>query len=157
MNNADHSLEPSSAEMRRMLALATERIVQHVESLPRQSSGDVAGATELAHALREPLPEAGRPYEELLALLFDRLAPKSFNTAGPGYLAYIPGGGLFHTALADLIADAVNRYVGVWAAAPALVQLEANVGRWFCDVVGYPAGALGLLTSGGSLANFTAG
>src|SRR6266571_5036267 len=142
--------------MRRLVELAVDRIVAHIESLPSQPSVDVEGGVELARSLSEPLPETPTPYAQLLDLLFERAVPKSFNTAGPGYLAYIPGGGLFHTALADLIADAVNRYVGVWAAAPALVQLEANVGRWFCDVVGYPAGALGLLTSGGSLANFTA-
>jgi aromatic-L-amino-acid decarboxylase len=50
----------------------------------------------------------------------------------------------------------VNRYVGVWLAAPGLVQLEANVIRWFCDIVGLPEGAGGILTTGGSLANFTA-
>src|SRR5438552_2704986 len=142
--------------MRRLVELAVDRIVAHIESLPSQPSVDVEGGVELARSLSEPLPETPTPYAQLLDLLFERAVPKSFNTAGPGYLAYIPGGGLVHTALADLIADAVNRYVGVWAAAPALVQLEANVGRWFCDVVGYPAGALGLLTSGGSLANFTA-
>src|SRR5436309_11586993 len=142
--------------MRRLVELAVDRIVAHIESLPSQPSVDVEGGVELARSLSEPLPETPTPYAQLLDLLFERAVPKSFNTAGPGYLAYIPGGGLFHTALADLIADAVNRYVGVWAAAPALVQVEANVGRWFCDVVGYPAGALGLLTSGGSLANFTA-
>ncbi len=82
--------------------------------------------------------------------------PKSFNTAGPGYLAYIPGGGIFHSALADLIAGAVNRYTGVWLAAPGLVQLETNVIRWFCDMAGYPAAARGVLTTGGSLANLSA-
>jgi aromatic-L-amino-acid decarboxylase len=149
-------LEPSAAEMRRLVQSALDHIVAHVESLPRQPSADVDGAAELARSLAGPMPEAGRPFEDLLDLLFDRAVPKSFNTAGPGYLAYIPGGGLFHTAVADLIADTVNRYVGVWQAAPALSQLEANVVRWFCDVVGYPPGARGLLTSGGSLANFTA-
>jgi aromatic-L-amino-acid decarboxylase len=88
--------------------------------------------------------------------LFDRVVPVSYNTAGPGYLAYIPGGGLLQTAVADLIAGAVNRYVGVWLAAPGMVQLEANVIRWFCDVAGYPPEAGGFLTSGGSLANFSA-
>src|SRR5207237_3966412 len=82
--------------------------------------------------------------------------PRSFNAAGPGYLAFIPGGGIFPSAIADLIADAVNRYVGVFAAAPALAQLEANVVRWFCEIVGYGAGSGGVLTSGGSLANLTA-
>ena len=30
----------------------------------------------------------------------------TFNAAGPGYMAYIPGGGLVHAAIADLIAGA---------------------------------------------------
>jgi aromatic-L-amino-acid decarboxylase len=104
----------------------------------------------------EPPPERAIPFADLLDLLFETAIPKSLNTAGPGYMAYIPGGGLFHSAVADLISDAVNRYVGVWIAAPALAQLEANVVRWFCDMVGYPSQARGILTSGGSLANFTA-
>ena len=37
-----------------------------------------------------------------------------------------------------------------------LVQIEANVLRWFCEMVGYPETAGGILTSGGSLANLTA-
>src|SRR5262249_27093279 len=49
-----------------------------------------------------------------------------------------------------------NRYMGIWAAAPGLAQIEANVLRWFCDIVGYPSSAKGLLTTGGSLANFSA-
>ena len=102
------------------------------------------------------MPEIGRPAEELLDLLFQSVVPKSFNTAGPGYLAYIPGGGLPQSAVADLIADAVNRYVGVFAAAPGLAQLEANVVRWFADLAGYPPEARGILTSGGSLATFSA-
>jgi aromatic-L-amino-acid decarboxylase len=106
--------------------------------------------------LVEGLPEQGATPEQLIQLVVEGLVPKSFNTAGPGYIAYIPGGGLFHAAVADLIADATNRYVGVWAAAPGLAQLEANVVRWFCDIVEYPNSARGILTSGGSLANFSA-
>ncbi len=153
---APYPLEPSPAEMQRLVDEAMQRIVAHIESLPEQPSFDLDGAEELARELAEPLPELGSAYEDLLDLLFERAVPKSFNTAGPGYLAYIPGGGLFHSAVAALIADAVNRYTGVWLAAPALVQLEENVLLWLCDIVGYPATARGILTSGGSLANFSA-
>jgi aromatic-L-amino-acid decarboxylase len=156
MTGPSPELEPDADAMRRLVAAALQRVVAHVESLPRQPAVDVEGAAEAARALVERLPETGAPLDAVLDLLFERAVPKSFNTAGPGYLAYIPGGGLFHAAVADLIADAVNRYVGVWQAAPALSQLEANVTRWFCDLVGYPEGSLGLLTSGGSLANFVA-
>jgi len=139
-----------------MIALAMDRIEKHLESLPRQPMHATAGGKKLARALREPMPEHGRSFDRLLRLLFGRVIPASLNTASPGYLAYIPGGGIFHAAVADLIADATNRYVGVWLAAPALAQLEENVVQWFCAMLGLPAGAGGLLTSGGSLANLTA-
>jgi aromatic-L-amino-acid decarboxylase len=142
--------------MRSMVEAALERIVAHIASLPEQPAAATEGGADLARSLREPLPRQGAPLEELLDLLFDTAVPRSFNTAGPGYLAYIPGGGLFHTAVADLLADSFNRYVGVFAAAPALAQLEANVVAWLAEIVGYPGQARGILTSGGSLANFTA-
>lgn len=148
-------LEPSASEMRALVDRALDRIIAHIESLPDQPAMNVDGATEFARTLIEPLPRQGQSYGELLDFLFDEAIPRSFNAAGPGYLAYVPGGGLFHSAVADLIADAVNRYVGVCAAAPALVQLEANVVRWFCEILGMPHGSGGVLTSGGSLANFT--
>ncbi|HEY0515352.1 MAG TPA: aminotransferase class I/II-fold pyridoxal phosphate-dependent enzyme, partial [Thermoanaerobaculia bacterium] len=151
-----HPLELSAAEMRALAEAALDRIVAHIESLPRQTVSDTRGGFELAQSLVEPIPEEGAAVSGLLDLLFDRAVPPSFNTASPGYLAYIPGGGLFHSAVADLIADATNRYTSVYAAAPALAQLEANVIAWFCQIAGYPPEARGTLTSGGSLANWTA-
>lgn len=149
-------LELSEQDMRSMVDKAMARIVPHLASLPDQPAQDLDGADELAFSLAESLPRTWTGLEPLLDLLFQHAVPKTLNTAGPGYLAYIPGGGLFQSAVADLISDAVNRYVGIWAAAPALVQIEANVIRWFCEMVGYPVGAGGILTSGGSIANLTA-
>jgi len=150
------TLEPSGDEFRALVHEATDRIATYLDTLPEQPAHDSDGGAELARSLAEPMPESGGSFEEVLDLLFDRAVHKGFNTAGPGYLAYIPGGGLPHSALAGLIAETVNRYVGVWLATPALVQLEANVVRWFCDMVGFPVGSLGILTTGGSLANFSA-
>lgn len=156
-NGVDTSLELSVPEMRALLEAVSDRVVAHVASLAQQPAADVEGAAELARELSEPeAPETGAPAGELLDLLFDRAIPKSFNTAGPGYLAYIPGGGVFAAAVADLISDATNRYIGVWQAAPALVQLETNVVRWLCGIVGLPAASGGYLATGGSLASFTA-
>jgi len=152
-------LEPSDDELRLLLDDAVRRVVLHIGSLPSQPADGTggAGASALARALieREP-PEEGTEAGPLLDLLFEKAIPASFNNAGPGFLAYIPGGGQPYAAAADLIASAVNRYVGVFAPAPALVQLETNVIRWFARAVGYPESAGGFLTSGGSLANFSA-
>jgi aromatic-L-amino-acid decarboxylase len=149
-------LELSPETMRAMVDQAMDRIVRHHETLPTQPTFATAGGKKLARALREPLPERGVPFERLLRLLFGRVIPTSLNTASPGYLAYIPGGGLFHAAVADLVADATNRYAGVWLAAPALAEIESIVVRWFADVLGLPASAGGVLTSGGSIANLSA-
>ncbi|MFW6198315.1 MAG: pyridoxal phosphate-dependent decarboxylase family protein [Acidobacteriota bacterium] len=149
------ALEPDTAEMRSMLDAVGRRLVEHVASLPEQPADGTDGALQAARAATEELPREGRPLDELLDYLFEEAIPRSYNTAGPGYLAYIPGGGLFESALAALAADGVNRYVGVFAAAPVLARLEANVVAWFAEIVGYPATARGFLTSGGSLANFS--
>ncbi len=109
-----------------MVEKAMDYIGKHIASLPQEPLHAKSGGQKLARALREPMPEHGAPYDKLLGLLFDRVLPATLNTASPGYLGYIPGGGLFHAAVADLIALATNRYVGMFRAAPGLVQLEAT-------------------------------
>jgi len=156
MPNAPHSLEPGAAEMREMLELAGERIIDYIVSLPEQPAADIEGSEALAASLVESMPEQGQRYEELLELLFGKLVQKGYNTAFGGALSYVPGGGLFHSAVADLISLATNRYVNYWAAAPGLAQLEDNVVRWFCDMVGLPASAGGVLTTGASMGNLGA-
>lgn len=150
------NLEVAPAQMRAMGHAVVERAVQHLASLDRQPSRGDMDAAALCRALREPVPEQGIALEPLLDLLFDELIPRSFTTPGPGYLAYIPGGGVYPAALADFIADTTNRYTGVWQASPALVQLEANVLDWLRDWMCFPPEGSGLLTAGGSMATFNA-
>jgi len=147
-------LEFSAAEMRAMADAVVTRAVDHLASLPSQPvCGDVH-AEDVCRAMREPAPEQGSAIAPLLDQLFDEYIPRSFTAPSPGYLAYIPGGGVYPAALADFIADTTNRYTGVWQAAPALVQLEANALDWLRDWMGFPAGTRGLFTPGGSMATF---
>jgi len=96
----------------------------------------------------------GVPFRRLLAQLVGEVLPVGLDPASPGYLAFIPGGGLPHAALADLLSGVANRYTGLWKPAPALVQLEVSVLRWLCGFVGFDGPeAGGILTSGGSVAN----
>ena len=150
------ALEFSADDMRRMTRAVTDRAIEHITTLAAQPTcGDVR-AEDVARSLREPVPEDSSALEPLLDRLFDEWIPRSFNAPGPGYLAYIPGGGLFPAALADFIADTTNRYTGVWQAAPLLVQLEANALDWLRDWMDFPATSRGLFTTGGSMANFNA-
>src|SRR2546427_1362580 len=75
---------------------------------------------------------------------------------GLGSMTFTPAGGIPAAAVADLVACAVNRFVGVAAAAPALARIEAQAISWLAALMGYPPGAGGILTSGGSLSNLIA-
>ena len=156
MTDKKYPLEWSGEEMRVAVDAAMERIARHIDSLPEQPAAYDLDGDKIAPLLAESMPEQGVPLNEALGIVFDKAVPHSFNTAGPGYLAYVPGGGVPAASVGSLIADSVNRYVGVWLAAPGLVQLEVNVIRWFCSAVGYGEGSGGVLTTGGSMANLIA-
>lgn len=150
------NLEFSPDEMRSMGESVLEQVVDHIASLPSQPAMGDVHADALCRQLREPAPEDGETLDRLLGPLFRDYIPRSFTASGPGYLAFIPAGGIYPAALADFISDGVNRYTGVCMAAPALVQLEANVLDWFRDWMQFPETTRGLLTTGGSMANFNA-
>jgi aromatic-L-amino-acid decarboxylase len=78
------------------------------------------------------------------------------NGASGGHMGYIPGGGLYPSALGDYIAAVNNKYAGVFFAAPGAVRLENMLIRWMCKLMGYPETSTGNLTSGGSIANLIA-
>ena len=152
----DMSLELSSQQLRELVDQAMQRLSLFLDTLPEQPTSNLDGAEQIARSVSEPLPESGVLAEEVLDQLFDTLIPASLNPTSPGYMAYVPGGGLPQAAVADLISGITNRFVGIWHVAPAVAQIEATVIRWFCSMVGYPGGAGGFLTSGGSLANWSA-
>jgi aromatic-L-amino-acid decarboxylase len=148
-------LELDPKHLREMTETCAAFVLEHLRTLEDQPSFDLDGVESLAASYREPPPETGCD----LASVLERLRPaiaKSYNAAGPGYLAYIPGGGIYAAALADFVACAVNRYMGVAQAAPALSQIEETAVSWLAREMGYPEEARGILTSGGSLSNFSA-
>lgn len=150
-----HPLEPSLDEMRQMGEAALELVTRFVASLPDAPASDLDGADALAAGLREPMPRGPTPFPDALHAI-EQASAKGIDTAGPGFLGYVPGGGLYASALAAFIAFAMNRFVNIWDAAPAFVQIEATLLRWFADMFEHPPDAQGILTSGGSLANFSA-
>ena len=103
--------------------------------------------------LADPIGEGPADLEKLLALVRDNVDRPGLNPASGGHLGYIPGGGLYHSALGDYMADIANRFAGVNFGSPGAVRMENMLLDWMRDVVGYPAGTVGNLTSGGSIAN----
>lgn len=149
-------LEPSDSEIAALVDQCGARVRAFLAAVGALPAVDLDGADALAAALREePLPETGRALAPTLDRVVAALGP-GFHTSGPGYLAFVPGGGLPTAALADWLALTWNRFGGVRAAAPPAVALEEAVLRGLAREMGLPATARGALTSGGSISNLTA-
>ena len=150
-----YPLDPKPEDMRAMGEEVVDYLVDFIHGLDDAPAEATEGAIELARELRGSPPEIGGAFDELLEQV-KLAAASTYEFAGPGYLAYIPGGGLYTAALAEFLAQGVNRFTNLWQPSPALVQIEQNVVRWLCDLFELPVQARGLLTSGGSMANFSA-
>ena len=155
LQQAAAPLEPDAGQRAALAGLTIEHaqaFLTGLEDGPSYSAWTEANAAALA----APFPETGRDAEAVLAEFDACVARPGITTASPRFAGYIPGGGLFHAALGDFLAAATNKYSGFAPAAPGAVRLENAVANWLAEVVGMPAGAAGVLTSGGSMANLTA-
>lgn len=150
-------LELSEEVMRSAVNATMDRIAHVVRTIEEQPTDLSAKADpEFVRSFRESIPETGMPFKEVLDLLFGEAAEHSLNTVSPGFMGYIPSGGIFHAALADLVGNSINRYVSIASVAPALSQIEIAVIEWFIEIMGLPGSAGGYLTSGGSTATLGA-
>lgn len=100
--------------------------------------------------------EKSSDIDEILSLLEEELLKPGLNTASGANMGYIPGGGIFSSALGDYIAAISNKYAGVFYASPGAVNMENELIRWTANLAGYSEGYGGNLTSGGSFANLIA-
>jgi aromatic-L-amino-acid/L-tryptophan decarboxylase len=148
-------LDPAPEQMQEMGEAALAYLIEFLGRQPDLPAGGEPGGLEAARAVRESPPEEGGEFKPLMETI-ELAAAKAYGTTGPGYLPFIPGGGLFTATLADFLATGINRFVNLWSAAPVVAQIENNVVRWLCDLFGYPDESRGILTSGGSMANFSA-
>ena len=138
-------------EVRRLGRLAAEAVASHRERLlQRPVFGKVGDAASL---FDEPLPEEGRPAEELIAFVREHVLPFPMGNSHPRFFGFINSTADPLGTIADYMASAMNP--NCWGGDHAAVHVEHRVIRWLAEALGLPATAEGILVSGGSMANFT--
>jgi aromatic-L-amino-acid decarboxylase len=147
-------LEPGPDERRNML----DKVRDHAESF---LGGLPAARTYIIDEGRKgfsfaPIDEEPADLTALLEFFRSEVETNGINAASAGMLGYIPGGGLYPSALGDYLADVSNRYSGVSFAGPGAAEMERALVDWMVRLVGYPGSAAGDLTSGGSIATLSA-
>jgi len=99
----------------------------------------------------QPLPENGRPPEELLATVANDILPYPMGNASPRFFAWVNSPAAPLGILAELLAAGLNPSVA--GGDHAATYVEHGVLGWLKQLVGYPAGSGAILASGGSMAN----
>ncbi|MGP8214678.1 MAG: pyridoxal phosphate-dependent decarboxylase family protein [Bacteroidia bacterium] len=130
----------------------TENFINHIESIPAFREG----RSESEVFLNSPITEEPAPLPKVMDMLETGLDGPALNPASGGHLGYIPGGGIYYSALGDYWADITNRYAGIFFAGPGAVRMENMLINWTAGLAGYPKNSVGNLTSGGSIANLSA-
>ncbi len=128
---------------------------EFVDSLSERKAYD----TELDKSeliLNHPIGEEGIPINDILEIYKKGVDEPGLNPASGGHLGYIPGGGIYASALGDYLAAVGNRYAGIYYGSPGAVQMEHKLIEWMAGLFEFPSGSGGTLCSGGSIANLVA-
>jgi glutamate/tyrosine decarboxylase-like PLP-dependent enzyme len=151
----DAALFPASAQrqelddyLTRALALAQQRV----------RTGPATPTIDIEAFSRELTSfdfAAGRPLTELLEWSIGVLEHGVTHQTHPRYFGLFNPAPTFPAQCADRIVSSFNPQLASSTTSPAAVALEAHVLRSIAQRVGFPPGAGGHFTSGGSEANYT--
>ncbi|NGP88842.1 pyridoxal phosphate-dependent decarboxylase family protein [Fodinibius halophilus] len=152
LEKQSRKLEPSKKKRNHFFEKAKDYSQSFLDDLPDlpayqedENMGD--GVYDL------PFEDSPKKLDAILDLLKSEVDRPGLNPASGKHAGYIPGGGVYPSAIADYLAAVTNRYAGVFFSSPGAVRIENMCIRWMCDLIGYPDSGSGNLTSGGSIAN----
>ena len=147
-----HEFDLDAEAVRQLGYRAVDLAAEHRAGLlDRPVFGKVGDA---AAAFDEPLPETGLPIEQVLAAVRERILPRPFGNSHPRFFAFINATADPVGIVADYLAATMNS--NCWGGDHAAIHVEKQVLRWLAAILGLPEESDGILTSGGSMANFTA-
>jgi len=143
LESESRKLDPESAQRnhwRQAVADYSDNFLDNIEQIKAYVVSEDRGRDIYNTPIGEP-----KTIEQLLDVLAYNVDRPGLNPASGGHLAYIPGGGLFPSALGDYLADVFNRYAGMFFGSPGAVRMENQLIGWLSEQMGYPETASGNL------------
>jgi glutamate/tyrosine decarboxylase-like PLP-dependent enzyme len=150
----EHPSIPHLDELDSLLKLFAEEAPQYLHSLPDRPVRN-ARADEVAESFHGDLPEHGVGAEATLRALWDGL-DATIASAGPRFFHFVIGGSTPAALAADWTTSTLDQNNGAWVSSPLAAQLEVLSIKWLKQLFGLPESWGGVLTSGATMANFTA-
>lgn len=133
LEQASAGLEPSADVRKELIALTVDYAESFLHRLPGgQTFEPDKGRSKL---LEQAFVEEPGDLPGLLGTLKEAVNFEGINPASGGHLGYIPGGGIYPSALEDFLADVTNCYSGVAFASPGGVKMEQQLVQWMAGLV----------------------
>jgi aromatic-L-amino-acid/L-tryptophan decarboxylase len=155
--NRETPIEISKMEFKKIGYQLIDTISDFIDTIEDKPVTAGESSKQLQKILgNDPLPEKGRPAEELLTKTSELLLNHSLLNGHPKFLGYITSSPAPIGALADLLATAVNPNVGAQILSPIATEIEKQTVKWLAEFIGVDPGYGGILVSGGNMANITA-
>ncbi len=152
----ESDLEMTRDQMLDLASMAAELLVDRSEHLSAGDAWDGEFREGLAALLMEEPPEAGRPAQEVLERAAREVLPYAARLDHPRFFGFVPSSPTWPGVIADFLASGFNINAVSWLTASGPSQVELVVIDWFRQWLGYPEGAGGLFTSGGSVSTVDA-
>ena len=108
ISSTNSPLELTGSQLRHDVQLVMDQLAPYLDELLNNDAWTPHDAPNTRISPREPELGPSSSMPEVLAELFQRRINPSYNPGSGGYLGYVPGGGIPHVAMADLIAGIIN-------------------------------------------------
>lgn len=152
---AEPGLDLSPEAFRRLGERVLAALEDYKRRVPARAVRPATPPEQAERVLDQPLPESGMDPEAVIEFMSGHILPYAFGNDHPRFFAWIVAPSAPIGALAEFMAATANTPTGGASAVP--LNLERCVARWLMELIGYPVdGSMGLLVSGGSMANLTA-
>lgn len=103
---------------------------------------------------QQPLPRHPRDLSHVHDIFMHSILPYAAGNVHPGFMGWVHGGGSPVGMLAEMLAAGLNANLGGRDQMP--IEVERQVLRWVCELVGFPSNASGLFVTGTSMATLLA-
>ncbi|MFN2212196.1 MAG: pyridoxal phosphate-dependent decarboxylase family protein [Anaerolineales bacterium] len=146
------SLDPEDwGAVRQLGHRMVDDMLDYLETLAERPAWQPAPEQVKAH-FNTTVPREGQDREEIYQEFLDLVQPYPIGNLHPRFWGWVFGTGTVMGALAEFLVGIMNTNAGDIDHHSAN-HVEKQVLNWIKEMIGYPAGASGLLTSGCSAAN----
>ena len=147
------TIDFSASEREQLARAATDWVLEYFTAQSTLPVYPTVSAQEMSSQLSGALPIDPQDLAKVMADV-RRVAGFSRHNGHPRMFGYVQSSASFAGVMGDLLASAMNQNVTSWRSAPAATTIEHQVIEWLKQLVGFRSDGVGVLLSGGSMANF---